>query len=178
MNDSYIKEQYEWQDLLRIVHKLRQPDGCAWDHAQTYESMKQCVTNEAKEVVCAIESGDFLNLKEELGDLLLQVVMYADMAAEQGDFTLEEIVDGVSKKMIRRHPHVFGDLKSVEEQLKPITDRGVSRWNAIKYWEKQERLSEYEKLYREGRITEEVLKRAQDSLENFKKSINIAENIL
>ena len=73
-NQEYLKETYEWKDLLAIVHKLRQPDGCPWDSTQTYESMKKCVTDEAAEVVEAVDNEDFINLREELGDLMLQVL--------------------------------------------------------------------------------------------------------
>ena len=91
-NQEYLKETYEWKDLLAIVHKLRQPDGCPWDSTQTYESMKKCVTDEAAEVVEAVDNEDFINLREELGDLMLQVLMYAEIAQERQEFTLDVLL--------------------------------------------------------------------------------------
>lgn len=173
MNDEYIKEKYDINDLKRIISKLRQPDGCPWDREQTYESMRQCVMDEAQEVVEAIDNKDCINLKEELGDLLLQVVMYSNIAEERGEFTFEDVVNELSKKMVRRHPHVFGDLQTIEAELKPITAKGVSRWNAIKFKEKEQKLNEYEELYREGKISMELLKSKQKSLLKLKKSLNI-----
>lgn len=173
MNEEYIKDKYSMEDLISIVHKLRKPDGCPWDSVQTYESMRSCVTNEAAEVVEAVDNKDFINLKEELGDLLLQVIMYVDIASERGEFTLDEVVDELSKKMIRRHPHVFGDVETNTRQYKELTDRGVSLWNAIKLKEKQEKLELYRTLYGEGRITEELLRFQEDKYDGFIKRIEL-----
>ena len=102
-----------FEELRGIVARLRAPDGCPWDREQTHESLKAAVIEEAAEVVCGInvlnQENDAENLKEELGDLLLQVMMHAQIAEEEGLFTIEDVVDGVSRKMIRRHPHVFGN---------------------------------------------------------------------
>jgi MazG family protein len=152
--EDYIKDTYQWEDLLAIVHHLRQPDGCPWDREQTYETMTKCVMDEAGEVVEAVKQDDFINLKEELGDLLLQVLMYSEIGSERGDFTLDEVVDEIAKKLIRRHPHVFGDegpAKNAEE--------GLKRWNAMKLKEKENRLEEYERLYTKGRIRKELVER-------------------
>lgn len=174
MNDEYIKSEYNIEDLKNIINKLRQPDGCPWDREQTYESMRQCVIDEAAEVIEAIDNRDCINLKEELGDLLFQVVMYSDIAKERGEFTFEDVVNELSKKMIRRHPHVFGDLQAAETELKPLTDRGVSRWNAIKFKEKEEKLKEYERLYKEGKISLELLESRRKYLLELKKTLNIS----
>lgn len=173
MNEEYIKDKYSMEDLISIVHKLRQPDGCPWDSVQTYESMRSCVTNEAAEVVEAVDNKDFINLKEELGDLLLQVIMYVDIATERGEFTLDEVVDELSRKMIRRHPHVFGDVEANTGQYKELTDRGVSLWNAIKLREKQEKLEVYRTLYGEGHITEELMHFQEEKHEKFLEKINL-----
>ena len=173
MNEEYIKEKYSLDDLMAVVHKLRQPDGCPWDNTQTYESMKKCVTDEAAEVVEAIDNKDFVNLMEELGDLLLQVIMYADMAAERGEFTLEDVVDELAKKMIRRHPHVFGDEDLITKEYSEVMSRGVSLWNAIKLKEKQERLTEYESLYDEGKISLELLELQRQKFAKFIEKINL-----
>lgn len=156
-NSEYVKESYKWDDLLALVHKLRQPDGCPWDSAQTYESMKKCVEDEAAEVVEAVENKDFINLKEELGDLMLQVLMYSEIAREREEFTLDDVIDELAKKLVRRHPNVFGD----EEQAK-TSDEGLSIWKRVKKREKLERLKEYENQYNQGRISLELLEKQRE----------------
>lgn len=173
MNEEYIKDKYEFEDLVAVVHKLRQPDGCPWDRAQTYESMKKCVTDEAAEVVAAIDNNDFINLREELGDLLLQVIMYADLAQERGDFTFADVVDELAKKMIRRHPHVFGDENHIMHQYEEDIQKGISSWNAIKLKEKKERLKEYENMYHEGRITSDLLELHKEKYRKFLEKIGL-----
>src|SRR5690349_14365620 len=106
------------QELIEVVAKLRSPDGgCPWDLAQTPETLTPYVIEEAYEVVDAIQNGDKEAIKEELGDLLLQVVLQAQIASEYGQFSLQEVARGISQKLIRRHPHVFGDVsvQSVDE---------------------------------------------------------------
>ena len=106
------------QELIEIVAKLRSPErGCPWDLAQTPETLTPYIVEEAYEVVDAIKSGQKKAIVDELGDLLLQVVLQAQIASEVNDFTLAEVAENISKKMIRRHPHVFGDVKvnSTEE---------------------------------------------------------------
>ena len=111
--------------LKKVVARLRDKDGCPWDRKQTHESLKPEVIEEAAEVVCGIniyeKTGASENLKEELGDLLLQVVMQAQIAEEEGLFSLEDVAAGAADKMIRRHPHVFGGGKT------PEGGRGVCR---------------------------------------------------
>lgn len=100
------------QHLIEVVAQLRSPEGgCPWDLAQTPQTLIPYVIEEAYEVVDAIASGDRKAIAEELGDLLLQVVLQTQIASEHGDFTLEEVAQGISEKLIRRHPHVFGDVK-------------------------------------------------------------------
>ena len=98
-----------FSSLQKVVRSLRGEGGCPWDTQQTHESLIPYVTEEAYEVVSAIRKDDSDNLCEELGDLLLQVVMHADIASEYGDFTMEDVIEGICTKMIRRHPHVFAD---------------------------------------------------------------------
>ena len=119
-----------FDEFVDTIATLRSPGGCPWDMEQTHESMKGCLMDEAQEVLDAIDAKDDKNLCEELGDLLLQVVMHAQIAAEEGRFTIEDVIRGVNDKMIRRHPHVFGDVKvdSLEDQLK--------LWEQIKAQEK------------------------------------------
>lgn len=121
------------QELIEVVARLRSPDGgCPWDLAQTPESLIPYVIEEAYEVVDAIREGDQQGIKEELGDLLLQVVLQAQIAGESGNFRLEEVVRGISQKLIRRHPHVFADV-SVQG-----VDEVRQNWEAIKAQEKGE----------------------------------------
>lgn len=101
--------QKAFLDLVEIIHRLRAPGGCPWDREQTPESLKDFVVEETYEVLDAIDGGDPGELCEELGDLLLQIVLQAEIAAERGNFTIEDVVKGISNKLILRHPHVFGD---------------------------------------------------------------------
>lgn len=130
-------EKYRYEDFLRIVARLRAEDGCPWDKAQTHGSLKTCLVEECYEVLEGIrlleEDGEGDNLCEELGDLLLQVVLHARIAQEEGLFAMEDVVQGISEKMIRRHPHVFGgdgqlvqaweDIKEQEKNGKEIPAR-------------------------------------------------------
>ena len=104
-----------FEELQETVRRLRSEDGCPWDREQTHGSLKAPVIEEAAEVICGIniyeKTGNAENLKEELGDLLLQVVMQAQIAEEEGIFTLDDVVRSINEKMIRRHPHVFGNEK-------------------------------------------------------------------
>ncbi len=129
------------QELIEVVAKLRSPDGgCPWDLAQTPESLTPYVIEEAYEVVDAIKNGDKEAIAEELGDLLLQVVLQAQIASESGQFSLKEISQGISQKLIRRHPHVFSDV-SVQS-----VDEVRQNWEQIKAAEKGESSPETQKL--------------------------------
>ena len=103
-------DHYGVDDLKKIVKVLRGPGGCPWDREQTHESIRRDLLEEAYEVVDAIDQGDPANLKEELGDLLLQIVFHTDLEQEQNGLTLDDVADGVCKKLIYRHPHVFGEV--------------------------------------------------------------------
>lgn len=118
-------------DRLRaIMHRLRAPGGCPWDAEQTHESIVTNLIEEAYETVDAIRSGDQEHLKEELGDLLLQVVFHSEMAREAGRFTLDDVARGISEKLVRRHPHVFGNSDV------STTDGVLQQWDEIKRTEK------------------------------------------
>ncbi len=118
-------------DRLRaIVSLLRSPDGCPWDREQTHESLRAGLLEEACETIDAITRADDANLREELGDLLLQVVFHADLATERGAFTLEDAVHHVCEKLIRRHPHVFSDADAAD------TTAVLRQWEQIKREEK------------------------------------------
>ncbi|WP_112663390.1 nucleoside triphosphate pyrophosphohydrolase [Microvirga flavescens] len=126
----------EVKRLLEIMAALRHPEtGCPWDLEQDFASIAPYTLEEAYEVVDAIERGDFVDLKEELGDLLLQVVFHARMAEEKHLFTFSDVVDAIVQKLIRRHPHVFGDARDMSpEEVKDT-------WDRIKQEEKAERLA-------------------------------------
>jgi MazG family protein len=121
--------------LIEIMARLRAPDGCAWDREQTPVTLKPQMLEECYEVLEAIDSGSPGHLTEELGDLLLHVVFQAQIAREAGEFTFADVANGVADKLIRRHPHVFGDIK--------VTDPAaiVAQWNELKKAEKPERKS-------------------------------------
>lgn len=95
--------------IFEVVHRLRQPDGCPWDREQTHESLRPYLLEETYEVLEAIDSGDDAKLMEELGDLLLQVAMHAEIADQEGRFDAAQVSEAVAAKMVKRHPHVFGD---------------------------------------------------------------------
>lgn len=123
--------KYDFNDLIEIIAQLRGPGGCPWDIEQTHESLKKCLQEEAGEVMEAIDNKDDANLCEELGDLLLQVVMHAQIASETGRFTMDDVIQGVSAKMVRRHPHVFGDAKA------STSEESLNLWAEIKKQEKE-----------------------------------------
>ena len=133
-------EKYTYEQLLNIIAELRSDHGCPWDRAQTHESMIKCMYDECDEVVEAIKNKDDDNLCEELGDVLLQVLLHAQIAAEEGRFTMEDVVDELAKKMIRRHPHVFGDAPQAKSE-----EEGLARWKEIKALEKEEKRRRAEK---------------------------------
>ena len=121
--------------LRAIVSLLRSPEGCPWDREQTHESLRAGLLEEACETIDAISNADDANLREELGDLLLQVVFHTDLAAERGAFTLEDAARGTCEKLIRRHPHVFGNVDAADTQAV------LRQWEQIKREEKGGRAS-------------------------------------
>ncbi|MBQ7348767.1 MAG: nucleotide pyrophosphohydrolase [Clostridia bacterium] len=126
------KDKHDIVELVEIVDVLRSPDGCEWDRAQDFNSMKKCLSNETQEVLDAIDNRDYKNLQEELGDVLLQVVMNSQIAKEQGLFDFGDVVQTLCEKLIRRHPHVFGDIE------KPTTpEESLKLWKQVKQQEKE-----------------------------------------
>lgn len=132
MVDFQGKDFYGMADLMEIVHLLRAPGGCPWDAEQTHESLRRNFLEESYEVAEAIDGGNPAHLCEELGDALLQVVFHTSIAAEAGQFSLDEVADGVCKKLIYRHPHVFGDTAVSG------TGEVLQNWEALKRKEKQQ----------------------------------------
>ena len=108
MKKFEIKDQYDLNDYRALMHFLCSPEGCPWDRVQTHESIRRNVLEEAYETAHAIDSGDLDNLKEELGDLLMQVLLHADMEERAGHFDLDDVADAACKKLVFRHPYVFG----------------------------------------------------------------------
>jgi MazG family protein len=131
-----------FERLVRIVAQLRAPDGCPWDREQTLESLGHYVLEEAYEVVDAIERGDPTALREEIGDHVFEGVFLAQIAAEQGHFTIEEALQSVADKLVRRHPHVFqsdGRVHDAESRERaPSADAALDRWNTLKAQERQQ----------------------------------------
>ena len=124
------KERYDYNDLLQIMRILRSPGGCIWDREQTHESIRRDFLEEVYEVCEAIDEKSPEHLCEELGDVLLQVVFHADIAQEEGLFTQLEVCDGICRKLIYRHPHVFGDV-SVSSSAEVLDN-----WDQLKQKEK------------------------------------------
>jgi MazG family protein len=119
------------QDLLNTVERLRAPDGCPWDREQTHESLTRCLLEETAELLDTIDEKDFDHMREELGDVLLQVVMHAQLAKEEGHFDFGDVAADINAKLIRRHPHVFGTAKA------DTTEKVLVQWAAIKEEEKK-----------------------------------------
>lgn len=123
-------EQSPLEQLLDIMRRLRAPDGCPWDREQSLESLKKNLVEETYEVIDAIDSGDRSLLREELGDLLLQIVFQSQICAEEGVFDFQDVAQAISDKLIRRHPHVFGDTIVAD------SDEVLKNWEQIKRLEK------------------------------------------
>lgn len=121
---------HTFEELKEVVAKLRSEHGCPWDKEQTFESLKPYLIEESNEVLDAIDNHDMENLCEELGDVLYQVMIHSRIAEEQGIFTIYDVVDGVCEKMIRRHPHVFGDATA------ETPEESYALWQEIKKQEK------------------------------------------
>lgn len=132
MVDFQYKDSYDVNDLVEIVRILRSPGGCPWDAEQTHESIRRDFLEETYEVAEAIDEGSTEHLKEELGDVLLQVALHTRIEEEQGNFNLNDVADGVCKKLIYRHPHVFGNV-SVSG-----TGEVLTNWDALKRKEKHQ----------------------------------------
>ncbi|MFQ9510410.1 MAG: YabN family protein [Lachnospiraceae bacterium] len=161
------KDSYTFEELRTIVEKLRAKDGCPWDREQTHKSLKRYMIEEAYEVVDAIDTyesiGSDENLCEELGDVLLQVMLHAQIASEENRFNVDTVIKGISEKMIRRHPHVFGTQNATSQH------GGFPTWDEIKKQEKEGKdmqLSELEAVPKSFPAlirSEKVLKKAQKS---------------
>ena len=153
--------------FCEVVCHLRAEDGCPWDRAQTHTSLKPYCIEEAAEVIGGINiweaTGDAENLKEELGDLMLQILLHAQIAEEEGLFTIREVMDGASEKMIRRHPHVFG------EESYELLGGHADSWKEIKQIEKAG-MAEDQKKAQERAVylaTQQIIEHLQKSLDKY-----------
>lgn len=126
----------QFDDLVQLMARLRAPDGCPWDRKQTHESLKPYLIEEAYEVLEALDQKDAARLKEELGDLLLQILFHAQLGAEDGTFTIADVMQHLAHKLVRRHPHVFGTAEQ-KAQVSDAEDVKV-RWEQIKRDERKE----------------------------------------
>lgn len=130
---TYVENQpHTMEELLEITTILRGPEGCSWDRAQTHESLKKCLEEETGEVLQAVDRKDDENLCEELGDLMLQVLLNCEIARERGTFSFQDVIQGLADKLIRRHPHVFGDVKRPENP-----EEALALWKEVKRQEKE-----------------------------------------
>lgn len=127
------EKRYTFEDLKEIMDTLRSESGCPWDRKQTHESLIVHLQEEAGEVIEAIRNRDTENLCEELGDLLFQVMIHSQIEKERGNFTIDDVVDGICAKMIRRHPNVFGDVRLTSPE------EGQALWERIKSEEKRKK---------------------------------------
>ena len=130
IKDFEFKKNYNVDDLVRIMEILRGENGCPWDKEQTHDTIRNNFLEEVYEVCDAIDRQSVVDMKEELGDVLLQIVFHTQIEKEQGSFDLEEVADGVCKKLILRHPHIFGDVKA------DTSEKVLDNWDKIKMQEK------------------------------------------
>jgi tetrapyrrole methylase family protein/MazG family protein len=128
-----LGEGSSFESFAEIVAHLRAPDGCPWDKEQTHETLRKHLLEESYEAISAIDSGDFADMREEFGDLLLQIVLQSQIANEEGQFNVNQVVQGIHSKIVRRHPHVFGDL-----ELDGV-DGVLANWEKLKEKERKDK---------------------------------------
>ncbi len=121
-----MEKNYKFDDLLEIVKKLRGEGGCPWDMEQTHQSIKQSIIEEGYELIETLDNEDWENVADESGDLLLQVVFHAQIGKEKGEYNIDDVINAVCRKLIHRHPHVFGDVKVRD------SNEVLANWNQIK----------------------------------------------
>ena len=141
MKDFQIKDRYDMDDYRALIRFLRGPDGCPWDRAQTHESIRRNVLEEAYETAHAIDTGDTENLREELGDLLMQVLLHTQMEEEKGRFDLDDVADAACKKLVFRHPHVFAAVSAADPDA------------ALRTWEEQKRAEKGQRTVSESMVS-------------------------
>lgn len=129
---GYPKDMTPIDELRQTMARLRAPDGCPWDREQTHQTLARCLIDECSELLDTIDRHDLPHMCEELGDVLIQVVFHAQLASERGDFNFDDVARGINEKLIRRHPHVFGDHSKLDTAGEVIT-----KWEQIKATEKK-----------------------------------------
>lgn len=189
-----MEKKYTYEEFLEIIAQLRSENGCPWDKEQTHESLKACLLEESYELVEAIQNKDVPNMREELGDVLLQVVMHAQIAKEDNEFTMEDVVNDIATKMVYRHPHVFGEMKDVN-----TSEDVLVNWEKLKQEEKNEEtpleamervakalpaLTRGQKVYRKAKksdlVNEDVLgtiSAMKQQLQSLENSLQTTENV-
>lgn len=182
MNCNFaFKDNYKFDDLVEIVRILRGENGCAWDREQTHTSIRKGFIEEVYEAVEAIDTENPELLCEELGDVLLQVAFHSQISAEEGDFGIDEVCDGICKKLIYRHPHVFGDVKVANSA------EVLDNWDALKRTEKKQTTAAKEmddvarslpSLMRTQKIIKRGLKSGAIRGENFADALENSVNAL
>ena len=126
------EDKYSFDELVEIIRILRSPGGCPWDREQTHKSIRNEFVEETYEAVDAIDRDSAIDLCEELGDVLLQILLHSQIASESGAFDMSDVIDGIARKMILRHPHVFSDVKA------DTTEQVLTNWDNIKRGEKHQ----------------------------------------
>ena len=156
-------------EAVAIMHRLRAPGGCPWDREQTFDSIRKYTLEETYEVFDAIERRDWAALKDELGDLLLQVLFYAEMASEARSFTIGEVIAGLNRKLIRRHPHVFGQAAAAEagNTATGLETDGIDAPHVLRNWEEIKKLERSANRVPEGRL--EAIPRSMPALSEAAK---------
>ena len=134
MVNFQCKDRYSWEDFVQIIRLLRAPGGCPWDREQTHQSIRRDFLEETYEALDALDREDLPAMREELGDVLMQVVFHAVLEEERGTFTPDDVVDGIAQKMVYRHPHVFGGTLQAEN-----TQQVLTNWETLKRREKDQR---------------------------------------
>jgi tetrapyrrole methylase family protein/MazG family protein len=123
---------HKFDTFVEIIARLRAPDGCPWDKEQTHQSLRENLLSEAYEVLEALDEADAAKLREELGDLLLQIVLHAQIAKDDGEFEIDDVIKGISEKIVRRHPHIFGNKKVKDSR------EVMHNWEVLKKEEREE----------------------------------------
>src|ERR1700749_155975 len=160
-----------FERAVSIMARLRGPGGCPWDREQTFDTIKPYTLEEAYEVVEAIDARDWDELTGELGDLLLQVLFYAEMAREEKHFSIDDVLDRLSNKLIDRHPHVFGDVKA------DTPGEVLRNWQALKTEEKKKRQIETGGRAEKGNHPESVLAGVSTAMPSLMEAYKISEGI-
>jgi XTP/dITP diphosphohydrolase/ATP diphosphatase len=174
-----------FEQSVAIMARLRAPDGCPWDREQSFDTIRKYTLEEAYEVFDAIERRDWPHLAEELGDLLLQVLFYAEMAANDGHFTMTEVLEALNAKLIRRHPHVFGEeaaraagnRAAVDAEVNGSSAAVLRNWDEIKAAEKQSKKSVLQNVLQNGSLPEEGFVSRLDSVQRAMPALAEAAKI-